>query len=155
MKRLPISAILLFLMVAEILSIVFLADWFGGLATLLLMLASFAVGILMLRNLGFSSVLLAGSVLRQPNGVSLYQLLWPIRYIVAAILLMSPGFVSTLLAVGLMLPLQGSRSFQTFHTAQHHDDNVIDGQFSTVQPSQQPPTTTNRLPDIKNNADPQ
>lgn len=139
MKRLPISAILLFLMVAEIVSIALVADWLGGLWTVLLMAASFGVGVLMLRNLGFSSVFLAGSLLQQRDGMSLYQLLWPIRYIVAALLLLSPGFVSTLLAAGLMLPLKGGRQFHAFHQPfTPQDDNVIDGQFSTVRPSSTP-----------------
>ena len=67
--------VLLFL---EIMSIVWVADWLGGGVTLFLMIASFALGLFMLRRIGLAGVLLAGSTLRS-GGVSLYQLLWPIR----------------------------------------------------------------------------
>ncbi|WP_373755590.1 FxsA family protein [Neisseria sp.] len=96
--------VLLFL---EIMSIVWVADWLGGGLTFFLMLASFVGGIVMLRNTGLSGVLVAGAAMRSGNKVSLYQLLWPIRYAVAALLLLSPGFVSTIVALLLLLPFKG------------------------------------------------
>ena len=101
--------VLLFL---EIMSIVWVADWLGGGVTLFLMIASFALGLFMLRRIGLAGVLLAGSTLRS-GGVSLYQLLWPIRYTVAGMLLMSPGFVSTLIAGILLLPIKGGLTIST------------------------------------------
>ncbi|MFC2417966.1 MAG: FxsA family protein, partial [Eikenella corrodens] len=98
---------LLLLAGAEAASIVMVAERLGGMPTLLLMVLSFMVGMVMLRNLGFSSVMLAGSLFNNQGEVSFYQLLWPLRYIVAALLLMSPGFVSTALALVLMLPIKG------------------------------------------------
>ena len=62
--------------------------------------------------IGLAGVLLAGSTLRS-GGVSLYQLLWPIRYTVAGMLLMSPGFVSTLIAGILLLPIKGGPTIST------------------------------------------
>ena len=91
--------------IAEIVSIVVLSQWLGG-WTLVLMALQFFIGLFLLRNLGFSNVLVAGETLRNnKQGVSLYQLMWPIRFIVAGLLLLSPGFVSTVFAAGLMLPL--------------------------------------------------
>lgn len=130
--------ILLFLAAGEVASIVLAADWLGGVPTLLLMLLSFGGGLLMLRHIGFSSVLLAGSLFGgRSGGTSLYQLLWPLRYVLAAILLMSPGFVSTLLALGLMLPIKAGpeavRMGRDFGRRGGAGD-VIDGDFQTVRP---------------------
>lgn len=99
--------IFLILLFLEIMSIVWVADWLGGGITFLLMLASFALGIFMLRRMGASGLFLTAAAMRGKGKVSLYQLLWPIRYTVAAVLLMSPGFVSMLAAVVLMLPFKG------------------------------------------------
>ena len=77
----------LILVFFEIMSIVWVADWLGGSVTLLLMIASFIAGVLMLRHIGFSTALLAGATLRSRENVSLYQMLWPIRYALAAVCL--------------------------------------------------------------------
>lgn len=126
---------LLVLLFAEVFSIVLAADLLGGVPTLVLMALSFAAGLFMLRRVGFSSVLLAGALFDNPQGVSLYQLLWPLRYVVAALLLMSPGMVSTLLAVGLLLPLKGGEPLSSArpHRGGGRGD-VIDGEYSTVRP---------------------
>ena len=96
--------VLLFL---EVMSIVWVADWLGGGITLFLMIASFALGLFMLRRVGLSGVMLAAAAMREGGHVSLYQMLWPIRYTVSGVLLMSPGFVSSLIAAILLLPLKG------------------------------------------------
>ena len=83
-------------------------------------------------------------------------MLWPVRYAVAGLLLLSPGFVSTAAAVLLMLPFKGGRAAEV---AQEHmsftayssgmrggrsrdDDDVIEGEYSTVdgngRPSEKP-----------------
>ena len=62
---------------------------------------------IMLRHTGISGLLLAGAAVRSGQEISLYQMLWPVRYAVAALLLMSPGFVSTVFALLLLLPLKG------------------------------------------------
>ncbi|MDO4694536.1 MAG: FxsA family protein [Eikenella sp.] len=133
---------LLALLLAEVASIVLMADWLGGLPTLLLMAVSFAAGLLMLRNLGFPSVMLAGSLFGQQGKVSFYQLLWPLRYIVAALMLMSPGFASTLLALVLLLPIKGGpaavRAGRGFgRRFGNQGDDVIEGDFQTVRPQQE------------------
>ncbi|WP_107875140.1 FxsA family protein [Neisseria weaveri] len=140
--------VLLFL---EIMSIVWVADWLGGGVTFGLMVLSFISGIFMLRNTGVSGVLMAGAAMRNGGQVSLYQLLWPIRYTVAALMLMSPGFVSLILAVVLLLPFKGKPVADMSNTftygqnpfephnpnrqphANHHDEDIIEGEY-TVDP---------------------
>lgn len=124
--------VLLFL---EIMSIVWVADWLGGGWTLFLMIASFAAGVMMLRRTGMAGVLLAGAAVRSGGKVSLYQMLWPIRYTVAALLLLSPGFVSMLGAFILLLPIKGKPiemkgGFQqTYRQPDAGQGDVIDGDY--------------------------
>ncbi|MFV2029413.1 FxsA family protein [Neisseria sp. S1] len=132
----------LVLIFLEIMSIVWVADWLGGGLTLLLMIASFFAGIFMLRNTGVSGILMAGSAIRSGGDVSLYQLLWPIRYTVAAVLLMSPGFVSLLIALILLLPIKGQPIAQmngtVFTNTQNpfqrprrpDDEDIIEGEYT-------------------------
>ena len=141
--------VLLFL---EIMSIVWVADWLGGGIALLLMIASFAIGVFMLRRIGLAGVLMAGSTLRG-GGVSLYQLLWPIRYTVAGMLLISPGFVSTLIAAVLLLPIKGGPTIAAggakpfnadfendaggfsntaSRTRIHRNDDIIEGEYTVT-----------------------
>lgn len=137
--------VLLFL---EIMSIVWVADWLGGGLTFLLMVLSFAGGVMMLRHTGISGVLMAGAAVRGGKGVSLYQLLWPIRYTVAAVLLMSPGFVSLLIALVLLLPIKGkpiayTETFQSgqnlfqYPPKQHGGGDIIEGEYTVTRPSEQ------------------
>ncbi len=146
--------VLLFL---EVMSIVWVADWLGGGIALFLMIISFALGLFMLRRVGLSGILLAAATMREGGHVSLYQMLWPIRYTVSGVLLMSPGFVSTLIAAILMLPLKGeslgdlgktaadafNRNPHTAHsdsfeqvrqTIRHRrqDDDVIEGEYTVT-----------------------
>lgn len=106
---------------AEIVSIVLVADWIGGLATFGLMILSFVSGgFILRRTAGFAKVLMAGEMMRG-GGMSVYQLLWPVRIPLAAVLLMLPGFLSSLAAVLLLLPFKGkplvANSGQTRFTA--------------------------------------
>lgn len=136
--------VLLFL---EIMSIVWVADWLGGGWTFLLMILSFAGGVMMLRHTGISGVLMAGATMRSGKGISLYQMLWPIRYTVAALLLMSPGFVSLAIALILLLPIKGKpivhmEHFQTgqnpfqYPPKQHPKGDIIEGEYTVTRPSE-------------------
>ena len=127
------------LLVLEILSIVWMTGWIGGLATFILMVIGFLLGSMMLRNSGLSGILLAGAAVRSGQNISLYQMLWPIRYSVAAVLLMSPGFFSTCLAILLLLPIQGkaamAKNSRFFEQSQRFsqsaaDDDVIEGEYT-------------------------
>lgn len=139
----------LVLIFLEIMSIVWVADWLGGGLTVLLMIASFALGLFMLRRTGMSGVLVAGAAMRSGKGVSLYQLLWPIRFALAGLLLLSPGFVSMVIALILLLPIKGkpvadmniyTATFDsgrgqdpfTRQSTQPKDDDIIDAEYTTV-----------------------
>lgn len=120
------------LAVLEIVSIVLMADWLGGGLTLLLMLSGIIIGILMLRNIGFSTALMAAETMRSRQNVSLYQMLWPVRFIVAALLLITPGFASDAAALLLMLPLKGKPlpDNTAFRHRRPEGDDIIEGEYS-------------------------
>ena len=72
----------------------------------------------------------------------MYQMLWPIRYTVAGILLLSPGFVSTIIALLLLLPIKGrpaaqmnTQSFrqQTFTRRTEDDGDIIEGEYTVTR----------------------
>lgn len=129
---------LLLLGILEVLSIVLVADWLGGGITLLLLIASVIIGLVMMRNIGFSAILMAGESVRGRQNMSLYQMLWPIRFVAAALLLISPGFASDVAALVLMLPLKGkNRPGQTPFGPRpgNQRDDVIEGEY-TVHPEQ-------------------
>ena len=72
-------------------SIVWVADWIGGGWTLFVMAVSFISGIFMLRHTGISGLFACRrSRPQRPKNISLYQMLWPIRYTAAAVFLLSP-----------------------------------------------------------------
>lgn len=132
-------------MVLEIISIVLMADWIGGGSTLLLMLTSFIGGLVILRRIGLAGVAEINTVFRQGKNVSPYRMLLPIRYGIAAFLLMSPGFVSDILAALLLFPLKGKQSadehdtyqnntgaFRHYSAGQNQEDDIIEGDY-TVQ----------------------
>ncbi|MFD1244156.1 FxsA family protein [Paralysiella testudinis] len=139
---------LISLLLLEVLSIVLVADWLGGGITFLLMVAGCVIGSLMIRNIGFAAVMVAGASVRNGQGVSLYQLLWPIRFVVAALLLMSPGFVSDIAALILMLPFKG-RPLETadFNTGAQRTQrgqygDVIEGEYTVSDADPVPPSHT-------------
>lgn len=144
------GGILLAFMVLEVISVVLMADWLGGGLTLLLLLAGFIGGALMLRHVGLAGMAVMGTTLRQGNHVSLYRLLWPIRYGVAALLLMSPGFVSDVFTLLLLFPFHGAsvgaadegHSFQRqngdfcrYSRHQNPDDDIIEGDYAVREDS--------------------
>ena len=103
-------ALLLLLLIypfAEIAVLVALADHIGGLAVFLLVLLSSMLGLWMLRNQKLGALLTLGSLMRQGEKVSLYSLLWPLRYALAGLLFLLPGLLSDALAVLLLLPIKG------------------------------------------------
>ena len=71
-----LGIIFLVLMFLEFLSIIWVAKFVGGLATLGLMILCFMAGsFLMKRSQGLSQLILATSALRNGNQISLYQML--------------------------------------------------------------------------------
>ena len=133
----------LVLIFLEIMSIVWVADWIGGGWTLFVMAVSFISGICMLRHTGISGLLLAGAAVRSGQNISLYQMLWPIRYTAAAVFLLSPGFISTAVALLLLIPFKGNAavsSTQSFQSRQTYsstkdDENIIEGEYTVTRTS--------------------
>ena len=133
----------LVLIFLEIMSIVWVADWLGGGWTLFVMALSFISGIFMLRHTGISGLLLAGAAVRSGQNISLYQMLWPIRYTAAAVFLLSPGFISTAVALLLLIPFksnaavsstQSCQSRQTYSSAKDNED-IIEGEYTVTRTS--------------------
>ena len=131
----------------EIMSIVWVADWLGGMPTLALMIVSFIIGVFMLRRFGMSGVLLAASAARSGGEVSAYQLLWPIRYALAALMLMSPGFASSIVAFILMLPIKGKPIVNMQNHApfgstppSRYDSDIIEGDYTVDTSNRQQET---------------
>ena len=125
--------------VLEVMSVFWMAGRIGGGMTFVLMVLSAMAGVFMLRRMGLSGVLLAASAARGGGKVSAYQMLWPVRYAVAGLLL-------------LMLPFKGGRAAEM---AQEHmsftayssgvrggrsrdGDDVIEGEYSTVDGNGRP-----------------
>lgn len=131
----------LVLIFLEIMSIVWVADWLGGGWTLFVMALSFISGIFMLRYTGISGLLLAGAAVRSGQNISLYQMLWPIRYTAAAVFLLSPGFISTAVALLLLIPFKGNAavsSTQSFQSRQTYssakdDEDIIEGEYTVTR----------------------
>lgn len=123
--------------VLEVLSIVMMVKLIGGMLTFALMVLSFILGSYLIgRNAGVSKVMLAGALLRGHGRMSLYQMLWPVRIPVAGGLLMIPGFLSSVLALLLLLPLKGGKAQEPqgaspFYTQRQtaRNDDVIEGEF--------------------------
>lgn len=135
----PFLLLFLALPLVELLFSLWLGNILGFWAVLWLILATGA-GFLMLhhRKLG----MLTGLQFALRSGRSLYTLLWPIRYLVAGILLVFPGFLSDLLALVLMLPLKMNippANAQPKHNAPEQDPNIIEGEFTEIPQKRLPP----------------
>ncbi|MDO5686185.1 MAG: FxsA family protein [Neisseria sp.] len=125
---------------AEILSLVLFASWAGGAATIMMLALFFFLGVYMLRHIGVSAFLLSMDIFRSRDGsVSWYQMLWPMRYGMAALLFLLPGFFSDIIGLALLLPLKG-KAKSAFRQPKK-DDNIISGEFSEVKTSQSADTT--------------
>ncbi|XXQ68898.1 FxsA family protein [Neisseriaceae bacterium B1] len=140
----------------EVLSIVVMANMIGGLATFGLIVLSFVLGLFILRRTaGFSKVLMAGELLRGQGAMSFYQMMWPIRIPVAGFLLMLPGFLSTIGALVLLLPIKGKpivqaqtqvfgdNPFATPHQARD-DGDIIDGDYVVRDGDKAHPTSARK-----------
>jgi UPF0716 protein FxsA len=128
----PILLLVLLFPVIEILLLVSLASHIGLMATLLYLIASALLGSWMLRNQELGALLTLGSVMRQGRRVSIYSLLWPIRYAFAGVLFIIPGILSEIAGILLLLPLKGPEVRSTSSQAQSQDNDVIEGEFRRV-----------------------
>lgn len=137
-----LGVLVLVFLVAELLSVVVVAKLLGGLLTFVLMVAGFMAGSYLMRGQGgLAKAMLGGALMRGNGKVSLYQMLWPVRIPFAGLLLMMPGFLSSLAALLLLLPFkgkplpngaaaQGQGGFQYRSRTQSYDDgDIIEGDF--------------------------
>ncbi|WP_434630903.1 FxsA family protein [Chromobacterium sp. CV08] len=138
-------ALLLLLLIypfAEIAALVALADHIGGLAVFLLVVLSSMLGLWMLRHQKLGALLTLGSMMRQGDKVSLYSLLWPLRYALAGVLFLLPGLLSDLAAILLLLPLKGPdiqlRTAPPAPGGGTASGDVIEGEYNRVD-EQTPP----------------
>ncbi|MBI3145539.1 MAG: FxsA family protein [Pseudogulbenkiania sp.] len=116
---------------AEIATLVAMADAWGGGMTMLWVILSAIIGIAMLRNQQLGALLTLGSLMSQGDRVSLYSLLWPLRYLLAGVLFLIPGVNSDVLAILLLLPLKGP-SIPRPAAPPPSADKVIDGEYTRV-----------------------
>lgn len=122
----------------EIAMLVMMASHLGATFTLLWIIISALLGIVMLRNQRVGRLLTLGAIFNQGEQVSLYSLLWPLRYVLAGVLFIIPGVISNILAVILLLPLKGPQikmqetRFE-YHSGPERSDNgdIIDGEFTS------------------------
>lgn len=135
----PILLFILLFPVIEILLLVSLASHIGLMATLLYLLLSAILGSWMLRNQKVGALLTLGSLMRQGGGISIYSLLWPLRYSLAGVLFIIPGVLSEIAAILLLLPLKGPQwQMPTGQPTRPVDDDIIEGEFHRVaEPSSQ------------------
>lgn len=128
--------------ILEIVSIVLVGKIVGGLTVFALMILAAMFGMFLLRNnTNIAKVILAGGVLKN-GGVSLYQLLLPVRVPLAGLMFILPGFLSDVIGLLLLIPFSGkpiastqteNQHFSThgfqYRSRQNEDDDVIEGDF--------------------------
>ena len=104
----PLGWLFIAYLLIEISALSWLANHLGGYFLLLWIAASTLAGIFLLRyqRISFARII---NAFFQSGSLSLYQLLWPLRYGLSAILLIVPGVLSDLVALLLLLPFRGPK----------------------------------------------
>lgn len=116
----------------------------GPTFVLLWVLLSAVLGVLMLRNKRIGQLITLGALLNQKNDISIYGLLWPIRYSLAGVLFILPGIISTIAAVLLLLPIKGPTvnaqqySFKHEDSGFNEDGSIIDGEYTQENSADSP-----------------
>lgn len=144
------GAFLLLSIGLEIWSIVLMIQWLGGMVSIILMILGFLAGKFLLRGQNNIAQIMLGAAMMRGSiqKVSLYQMLWPVRIPFAGLLFMFPGFLSSILAIILLLPFKGSEKTISAHSTQQtfnfdkgkfhyqdfsrrnaNDDDIIEGDF--------------------------
>lgn len=127
----------------EMYSLFWLADHIGGGWTLAWVIASFFAGSLLMRGSKLGGLLTIAGTMRAGN-VSLFSLLWPLRIMLAGLLLMIPGLLSDLFALLLLLPWPGPKLAdlnipqapfgQTGQPGNNGSTDIIEGEYERVEP---------------------
>lgn len=122
----------------EVSTLVWLADAIGGGATLLWVLASVVLGVFLLRNQNLAALLTLRATLQHRGEVSPYAMLWPLRTLLAGVLLIIPGLISDVIALILLLPLRGPTIRVDTRGTPHAGADVIEGEYTRVDEGQDP-----------------
>ncbi|WP_229804530.1 FxsA family protein [Paludibacterium paludis] len=117
---------------AEIAALVTLAGHIGGGGVMLYILLSALLGIFMLRNQKIGALMTLGSLMNNGPEISLYSLLWPLRYTLAGVLFIVPGVISEIAAILLLLPLKGPKIAMAARPAPVQADDIIEGEYHRV-----------------------
>ncbi|AOY00362.1 FxsA family protein [Jeongeupia sp. USM3] len=117
---------------AEIASLVIVADWIGAGWTLAALFASALIGIGMLRHHRFA---VGWSLVNDMRSGRLapQSLFWVARYYIAAVLFIVPGFIGDVAAVLMLLPW-GRRDTAKVPPV----PDVLEGEYRRVDPRQDP-----------------
>ncbi|MCG9064053.1 membrane protein FxsA [Laribacter hongkongensis] len=128
----------------ELALLISLADWIGAGGVFLYLVLSALLGIVMLRNQKLGALLTLFSVMCEGRA-SVWQLMWPLRYLLAGALFVLPGILSEVAAVLLLLPFKGpalggagtggtagSPPFDTPPGPQAGGGSTIDGEYHRV-----------------------
>lgn len=146
-----LGGLMLLFLGIEIFSIIIVVKWVGLLAALFLMILSFLGGSYLLRGRGnMAQILMGDALLRGSGKLSFYQILESVHVPLAGLLLMIPGFFSTLMAILLILLFQGKGTsttnnnnsfyYQNNMRSKQADDDIIEGEFVVKEK----PTQNNR-----------
>ncbi|SCK10417.1 FxsA family protein [Vogesella sp. LIG4] len=126
----------------EMYSLFWLADHIGGGWTLVWLLVSFVLGSMLMRGSKLGALLTIAGTLRQGN-VNLFTLLWPLRIMIAGLLLAIPGLISDVFALLLLLPWPGPKLTElnmgdNFRQPPQNppsgEADIIEGEYERVDP---------------------
>jgi UPF0716 protein FxsA len=134
--RIPVSAILAALILAEIAGFILVGQAIGVLPTLALVLFGMVAGAMLLRQLGISTLIKAQAEVSAGRTPARPLAEGAVKA-VAALLILLPGFVSDLLGILLLVPFVREQLWRairrkvsvrsaTFGSASHPRDHVID-----------------------------
>jgi UPF0716 protein FxsA len=113
----------------EVMSLIWLADTIGTFWTLIWVIASFCLGILMLRHHRLAMGLKLMHDVRTGQ-VGINSLLGIARYFIAAVLLLIPGLISDAIALILLLPWKSKSTIGQ----PRPDDGIIEAEYRRVDP---------------------
>ena len=133
--------LVLFYLMAEFGLLFIIGRRIGFFSLLGLMRLSAIFGLFLLKKSKLAGLLALWSQRQNNNTVGLFELFWPVRFILAGILLILPGFISDVFALLLLLPIKGPQikvpkpSKHSSAQAPHFSD---DGDFQAKQTNREP-----------------
>lgn len=124
----------------EVAALVGLASRIGSGGVMLYILGCALLGIWMLRHQKLAALLTLRTIVHKEGRIPMYSMLWPMRYVLAGLLLILPGIINTLAAVLLLLPLRrvGIPMSQP-QSPPPGQPPAIDGEYQRVDDLTEPP----------------